>query len=327
MRKDKSEYGYSHPHPHIFIATPGSRAPRALLPMFAHLGGHMRVEYDGGGGGLERFDSANVLILGGWSSDHLDVLKKRFRHECCFYEPTLFMPPVDCASLFMWESWILAIVVVLIISLFSPESWPSQLLNGMLQLRMPLAMALALTLPRIIVLVARGAISRCVDIAATAIDRHSIDVVVGYSWGGGVGCFLLAEGRWRGATLLLAPTLDAMASAARLPTPTPFFVVPNHGRPVELGMAPANEHGSDDEEEKESAAAAGSKDVYIFHADDDGFCPEGQRSALQLTGAECHTLHDTHDLMASHSQEAIERAFADLIRRVRPDWAEVRGAG
>ena len=70
-----------------------------------------------------------------------------------------------------------------------------------------------------------------------------------------------------------------------------------------------------------STAAAGGSSVYIFHAENDEFCPERQRDALQQTGAQCRTLYDTHDLMARASQEAIGHAFADLLARVRPEGA------
>lgn len=280
----------------------------------------MQVHYDGLGGGMERIDPINVLILGGWSTDPLDSLRRKFRSECIFYEPTLFMPPVDCASLFMWESLVIAGAIALIIFLTSVS------LMGMpLWLRLSLAVAVALTLPRLISLVARGAIRRSVDIAAAAIEKHSIDVVVGYSWGGGIACWLWAEGQWRGATLLLAPTLHAMASAAWLQRPTPFFVPAHAGRPAELDVVSTDDDCSQVDEEHGRALAAGTtgpsaSTVHIFHADDDGFCPESQRHDLQQTGARCETLRDTHDLMAERSEEAIRQAFADLIMRVRPEW-------
>ena len=297
----------------------------------------MEVHYDAVGGGQERYDPANVLILGGWSSAQLDTLRRKFGAACVFYEPTLYMPPVDFASLFMWESILLAAVAALMLSLIYAQSWPSQLLSGTLMLRMPLAFALLMTIPTLVVLIARGAIRRSVDIAAAAISKHAIDVVVGYSWGGGVACFLLGEGRWSGASLLLAPTLHAMTGAARLPTPTPFFVAPHRGQPTEMTKAAASEGargpGSSQVGEEEEAASStrhqieGRSAVYIFHADDDGFCPERQRHELQQTGAQCRTMRDTHDLMARQSDEEIGRAFADLILQVRPDWGTVRGVG
>ena len=37
----------------------------------------------------------------------------------------------------------------------------------------------------------------------------------------------------------------------------------------------------------------------------DGFCPEAQHHALERTGAQCHTLRDSHDLSARVSEAAI----------------------
>ena len=282
----------------------------------------MQVHYDA----QERLDPANVLILGGWSAHPLDSLRLKFRSECVFYEPTLFMPPVDCAWLFMWETLVIAGAIALIISLIlSTKIWLSMGMPSWL--RLALAVAVALKLPRLAALVARGAIRRSADIAAAAIGKHSIDVVVGYSWGGGIACWLLTEGRWRGATLLLAPTRDAMASAARLPKPTPFSVAAHSGQSTELNTAPRDDdccHGDEEEGNPLAASSKGDAAVYIFHADEDDFCPESQQLALQQTGARCETLRDTHDLMAERSQAAIEQAFADLLMRARPDLQRVQ---
>ena len=89
--------------------------------MAENIAGYMRVTYDGDGDGgvSERMDPVNVLVLGGWSMSCLDRLRREFRSQCVFYEPTLYMPPVDCASLFMWESMLFASVIILLVSLVS----------------------------------------------------------------------------------------------------------------------------------------------------------------------------------------------------------------
>ena len=290
--------------------------------MAENIAGYMPVMYDGDGDGgvSERMDPVNVLVLGGWSMSCLDRLRREFRSQCVFYEPTLYMPPVDCASLFMWESMLFASVIILLVSLVSAQSWPSQLLHGLLLLQLPLGIALLLAMPRLVALVARGAIRQSVAIAAAAIEKHAIDLVMGYSWGGGIGCFLLIEGHWSGPTLLLAPTVNAMAGAARLPTvSSELFLAPHAGNPAELSAVAAEVEQRHPAGAAPAVAGHPSPAVCIFHADKDEFCPESQRLTLEQTGAQCQLMRDTHDLMAPPSKEAISRAFAGLLARARPD--------
>ena len=47
----------------------------------------------------------------------------------------------------------------------------------------------------------------CVDVMRANIDTDSFDVLVGSSWGAGVGAALLANGAWDGPTVLLCPAL------------------------------------------------------------------------------------------------------------------------
>jgi pimeloyl-ACP methyl ester carboxylesterase len=65
------------------------------------------------------------------------------------------------------------------------------------------------------------AVARCLDDdmaqAAHAIERLQPEVLVGYSWGGGIATLCLERGVWRGPTLLLAPAgtmLNAHAGRA-----------------------------------------------------------------------------------------------------------------
>ena len=252
-----------------------------------------RVRYEGVGGGP---DLVHVLILGGWSPGPLTYLQSRFRQDCVFFEPTLPMPPVGCAWLCMWETVLLWLCGVVAWSLATDaQGWISSFVSSEFQL--PILIFLTFFLPVLIILVVRGAVRRSVAKATAAIDAHAIDVVVGFSWGGAIASFLLAKGCWHGPTLLLAPTLTAVANAARLPRPTPFFRA------------------------KSSSSASSTNDadtpiVSIFHATDDAFCPRSQIAELEQTGASCVTLRDAHPFVERESEEAIGKAFAALLERV-----------
>jgi len=50
----------------------------------------------------------------------------------------------------------------------------------------------------------------CVSAFATKINTHDPDLVIGYSWGGGIACGLLNRGLWGGATILIAPAGEQM---------------------------------------------------------------------------------------------------------------------
>lgn len=61
-------------------------------------------------------------------------------------------------------------------------------------------------------------IDRCVNAYAAKIASHNPDIIIGYSWGGGIACGLLNRGLWKGATLLIAPAGEQMwAHAGRRP--------------------------------------------------------------------------------------------------------------
>ena len=140
-----------------------------------------------------------------------------------------------------------------------------------------------------IVLLVRGSIHRCVAIAARVIARHHIDVVVGFSWGGGIACWLLAErNKWRGPTLLLAPTVAAMSGIARL------------AKPRFLASA---ESASD-----EPAAPL----VHVVHAMYDGFCPASQHEYFAATGAAMHLCDDIH--IFSHTRDAPKIGSSRIMR-------------
>lgn len=52
----------------------------------------------------------------------------------------------------------------------------------------------------------------CVAVQAQALHDYPPDIVIGSSWGGAVAAALLATGRWRGPTILLAPACQKISA-------------------------------------------------------------------------------------------------------------------
>ena len=78
--------------------------------------------------------------------------------------------------------------------------WPSQWMGG------------ALT----------NSLSNCLDLQKTAIEEFKPDVVIGSSWGGGVGLLAFATEVWQGPMVLLAPALKTAITKTGRPTREQF---------------------------------------------------------------------------------------------------------
>lgn len=241
-----------------------------------------------------------VLILGGWSPGPLDTIRWVTRGDAIdFFEPPLHMPPAGCRWCCTWECLLICVCIYLTAGFssghMSASDWPAPL-------RILAVLGCILSIFLAVVLLVRGSIRRCVWTATRMIANQHIDVVVGFSWGGGVACWLLAEHRWHGPTLLLAPTLAAMTACARLPTPT------------------FRARGADNERDANADDASAPPFVSIFHATDDGFCPDSQHAPLAASGAAMHTCDDVHVFCMPQSEQEIVAAFGacvDMARRSR----------
>jgi hypothetical protein len=248
-----------------------------------------------------------VLILGGWSPGPLDYIQERFSATCTFVEPALHMPPHGVRWCCTWEAALLAVV-----------AWASWYSLSHFAAWSVLFLA---ALPPLVVLLVRGSIRRSVAAANAAIAEHAIEVVVGFSWGGGIGCWLLRDGTWTGPTLLLAPTINAMASAARLtPVATPFFRVHRHSanspqRALCLERSPLRGGAGDDDDEPAADADGASRAVQVFHATYDGFCPASQVHALRSTGAVVHVCRDGHTLDSEQTLDEVGESFVGLLEQ------------
>ena len=283
-----------------------------------------------------------VLILGGWSRGPLDFIEWTYRTRCEFIEPSLHMPPHGVRWCGTWECGLLVTVIALALWLLTME-WDGTFLP--LPAHAAAFGAALLLVPVIIVLLVRGSIRRSVAAAERVIRGRGVDVVVGFSWGGGIGCFLLNERRWRGPTLLLAPTLSAMASAARLAplSPRPFFRARGAAEPCVYSAAahagtsatplpptaaPCAAAIDDDDDAIDDAPPSlrPLPTVHIVHASHDGFCPPSQERELSLSGATMHRVRDVHIFTERRSEEAIGRAFEALLGEAAQTRA-ARGQG
>lgn len=241
--------------------------------------------------------SLRVLVLGGWSPGPLPFLRHEFSDRCVFFEPAMHMPPAGARWCCTWEAALLAIDIFLI-------SYASARAHvGWYYVALLVAGLLA-PLPLIVLLV-RGSIRRSAATARRAIARHNIDIVVGFSWGGGIACWLHHAGSWAGPTLMLAPTLSAMSSVSCASVTHPFFDVAD----ASSRLRPAKPDDSD-----ESSAGDSASSVHIFHATHDGFCPHSQIEALARTGAAMHLCTDAHPLDEPRTLREIGEAFGELIR-------------
>ena len=138
-----------------------------------------------------------VLVIGGWSPGALPFLEQRTRHE--FHEPAVPMPPAGCF-------WMFNPFFLVLVAFGCGAPWLFGRLGSVLQLvGMPaivvVALDVLLALATVRLLVAGlvwFAVRHGVHLCSRAIHTFKPDVVVGFSWGGGIACWLLAECRWAG---------------------------------------------------------------------------------------------------------------------------------
>jgi hypothetical protein len=66
----------------------------------------------------------------------------------------------------------------------------------------------------------RWTVNSCVTSMEKEIRIHQPDVLIGYSWGGGVASFLIDRKIWEGHTILIAPATHLLAHHTGLPLPS-----------------------------------------------------------------------------------------------------------
>lgn len=238
-------------------------------------------------------ESPTVLILGGWSPGPLVYLKRNLYGRCTFLEPKIPMPPVGF-------SWCLDVGMFLLLLVIALATWACIALADYIDSRAWLAVAclaviiVSLFVSRLCVaVVVRGSIRKGVDIGAAAMRQRNVDVVIGFSWGGGVVAEMLHLGLVGGpgqpAVLLIAPTTALMSSFAMKKDAPLMIHVPNDM----------------------------SQRVHVFHGtDDETFCPHSDR--WELTGATFCLIHDNHVFCRRESVHELSNVLAALIRARNP---------
>ncbi|CAJ1453067.1 unnamed protein product [Effrenium voratum] len=221
-----------------------------------------------------------VLVLGGWSPGPLDVLQARMDAE--FLEPSIPMPPSGCR-------WCLNPFLLMLVGVLCLLPTACDLVSsggGINWSHLALLIAMPLALRLLVAGVVWYSIKDGLWTASRAIRDFQPDVVLAFSWGGGLALWLLSERRWSGPTLLLAPTVKAMScvSCCSMPRLPPL----------------------------RSA-------VHVFHAENDGFCPSSQVAALSGAGCELHICDDNHVLLRRQTVEEIHACLKQLLSLPRPD--------
>lgn len=219
-----------------------------------------------------------VLVLGGWSPGPLDALSHRLHAEADFHEPTIPMPPCGlrwCLNPF-WVLFVayLFLAIPRLMDAADASAGSSEALAW--GLRCGVVTVTCGVLRLLIAGIVWFSIRDTLRIASDRIEQLNPDVLVGFSWGGGIACWLLAERRWTGPTVLLAPTLHKICAAACASVPS-FSVQDCH--------------------------------VSVFHANGDPFCPDSQIDTFRGLGCEVQCFDDSHILC---SRAALDRIGARL---------------
>lgn len=222
-----------------------------------------------------------VLVLGGWSPGPLGILQHRMQADTDFEEPSIPMPPSGvrwCLNPF-W-ALLLAYLAVACWLLGAVDGWLDGIAANVVRVCIVVA---SLVIGRLLVAgLVWFAIRDAVRVAEARILELRPDVVVGFSWGGGVLCWLLAERRWTGPAVLLAPTLHKVRGAACLSGPK--LASPRDGAPV-----------------------------HVFHAKGDPFCPDEQVDEFRAADWEVHLHGDNHVLCSRRTVDEIASTLQRLL--------------
>lgn len=233
--------------------------------------------------------SPTVLILGGWSPGPLLYLKRNFYRQCIFVEPAIPIPPVGI-------SWCCNGAMLALLGALAFMIWACIALADYIDTRAWLALfrlaiiVVGLFLCRLCVAaVVRGSIKKGVLIASKYIRQENVDVVLGFSWGGGVAAEMIRLGLIGGTSqpsvLLIAPTTSLMASFAMKQDAPLTIRVPNEM----------------------------SSRVHVFHGtDDETFCPHSNR--WEGAGATLHLLHDNHVFCRRESIQELFIVLSTLLQ-------------
>ncbi|CAK9069017.1 Hypothetical protein SCF082_LOCUS34641 [Durusdinium trenchii] len=195
-----------------------------------------------------------TFVLGGWSPGPLDVLRARME-RVDFQEVNIPMPPSGCRWCLNPFCPLLLLVVFWLLPLALTSDELVNQVDGSISwlVRLVAVLAIPVLLRYLVAGLVWFSIKDGLWSTSRALRDFEPDVVLAFSWGGGLALWLLAERRWTGPTLLLAPTVNAMACVSCRSSPR--FPAPRSSAPV-----------------------------HVFHAEQDGFCPASQVAALRGAG-------------------------------------------
>lgn len=223
-----------------------------------------------------------VLVVGGWSPGPLGILRQCFRHVD-FEEPAIPMPPAGCR----WclnPFWL--VLVLYLCAAFPAMMNRTDRASDSAMVCWLLRGALCVLTVVLVRLLVAGLVWYSVRDAMSIISRRiqawQPDLVIGFSWGGGVVCWMLEARLWEGPSILLAPTVNAMAHAAC--SSKPRLPVLGPGR-----------------------------SVHVFHAKGDGFCPEVQVQDFREDGCEVQVCRDDHTLCKPSTVEKIAEVMSAAL--------------
>ncbi|CAK9096405.1 Hypothetical protein SCF082_LOCUS45259 [Durusdinium trenchii] len=224
-----------------------------------------------------------VLVLGGWSPGPLDVLRARME-RVDFQEVNIPMPPSGCRWCLNPFCPLLLLVVFWLLPLALTSDELVNQVDGSISwlVRLVAVLAIPVLLRYLVAGLVWFSIKDGLWSTSRALRDFEPDAVLAFSWGGGLALWLLAERRWTGPTLLLAPTVNAMACVSCRSSPR--FPAPRSSAPV-----------------------------HVFHAEQDGFCPASQVAALRGAGCELHLCDDNHVLLRRQTVEEIHSCLKQLL--------------
>jgi len=149
---------------------------------------------------------------------------------------------------------------------------------------------------------------RCIDTFRRCLleEELDIDVVIGYSWGGGILTFLIALGLWRGHSILIAPAGELMAEHA--------------GMHHLVTLAPLSAAAAvDDDDDDGDAVVVGNEEgskgerlLTIIHGTRDEVVPFEHSKKLLDTSRSSNSKSSNATLLTCHGEDHFLRKHVDV---------------
>lgn len=233
-----------------------------------------------------------ALVVGGWSPGPLHFLKHRFRNVVEFHDITNKIPTPPVGGACWFNPYLLCILLFLSLLPFgifvlvgANLRWLFKLVLICLFCFLVYVLVRKVFVPKFL----KYAIERSCSVINNAIKSDHYDVVIGFSWGGAIVWWCLCKNIWSGKTMILAPTIDIMASIAKMKFPILS-------------------------KKKDSSL----QNIICVHAEGDPFTPKKQISQIQdacasLGLVDMYECRDSHVFESFTSEDLIEKLF---IRKI-----------